>query len=103
MSRSTLFAKLARSIRIARFCDERGLSTDDGLAEVEKLERRAYAQKLQRRELLKAAGSVALAGAAVSALAPLRGFAAPPVKATYSVGIIGAGLAGLACADTLRG
>jgi len=102
MSRSSLFRQLARSMRIGKFCNERNLSTQDGIAEYRRLEEAHRAQTLKRRELLTSMGKLAAAGAVVAATQPLsKAFAAPPSPATPSIAIIGAGLAGLSCADTL--
>src|SRR5262245_34128412 len=92
MPRSSLFAQLSRSLRIARWCDEHSISTQEGLEQARALERRMLAS---RREFL--AGL-----AATGAVASLPRFARAAPKAPLDVGIVGAGLAGLACADRLR-
>ncbi len=93
MSRTTLFARLARTIRIARFCDEQGLPSREGVEQARALEERV---RLSRRDFLAGA-------AAAGALAALpRGAAAAKKPNTLDVGIVGAGLAGLACADRLK-
>lgn len=81
MAHTTRFAQLSRLRRLAHAAERRGLSTSDALDR----ERRG----MSRRTFL--AGSVAAASIA----------AAPPPSASVSVGIVGAGLAGLVCADTL--
>jgi monoamine oxidase len=92
MSRSPLFDTLARSLRIALHAGRRRLSTDDALAQAREA---AESRARSRREFIKT-------GAAAGALAATgRGALAAPAP-NVSVGIVGAGLAGLACADRLR-
>jgi monoamine oxidase len=78
-----------RAWRLAQHCHARSLRARDVLD----LEHSAARRRLTRRELLKAG---AAAGAAV-AMSPLAVRAASP-----RVAIVGAGLAGLACADRLQ-
>ena len=95
MSRSPLFASIQRALTIARVCEARGLSTEQGIA-------LASGGRRSRREWLQMVGRAG-AAAAVSSIAtpiePLR--ASTPPRTAPSVGIVGAGLAGLACADAL--
>src|SRR5262245_38975757 len=103
MPRSAAFAGFRRLVRIARYCDDRGLPTLEGIATFQDLERRRAQGQIGRREWLIRVGGTAAAGAAVSLAAPIRAMAfAPRTQADPSVGIVGAGLAGLACADRLR-
>jgi monoamine oxidase len=90
---------LARSIRIARFCDRLGLSTSEGLerAAIVETERRA-----SRREVLAGATTLAALGAIGSVAGPFARAEAAPRPPAGDVAIVGAGLAGLACADELR-
>lgn len=101
MAKTDLFSKLRRTLRIARFADERGLPSDEAVE-------RARAIEVRRRDVLRygaVAGGAALAGCAAPtggdapSLGTTRG-ALPKVNG--SVGIVGAGLAGLACAYELR-
>jgi monoamine oxidase len=90
MSRSPLFDTLARSVRIALHADRMGLSTEAALSQA-----REAAVRRGRRDFIKggmAAGALAAAGTRLTA--------APTPN--VSVGIVGAGLAGLACANRLR-
>lgn len=91
MSRSRLFQEITRALRIARLCNDRGLSTSEGLARAREREVATghAAARHSRREWLK---TVAHAGAL---------FAVQRRSASLDVGIVGAGLAGLACADAL--
>jgi monoamine oxidase len=76
------------------------LPTGEGLGQA------AYLQSqrgLTRRQFLADVGKLAGAGAVATTLEPFsRVFAAPPEAPQISVGIVGAGLAGLACAYELK-
>ena len=101
MPRTALAASVHRALRIARLCEVRRLSTSDGLAVVREWEQ-AAASGTTRREWLKLVGSAGVAGAVASIATPLgRLHAAGSQAAAPNVGIVGAGLAGLACADAL--
>jgi monoamine oxidase len=101
MSRSRLFGAFARALRIARFCNAHRLSTSDALDLVREAEARHAAGRTRREWLTTVARTGAL-GAAAYASRPIHGVLAssqrPP---TLDVAIVGAGLAGLACADAL--
>jgi monoamine oxidase len=102
VTRTALLAALARSIRIGRFADWHRLSTSAALARAAEIEH-AAAQARPRREILKGLGALAVAGATGALAGPRRAGAVRKAKgSTASVGIVGAGLAGLACADALR-
>lgn len=94
MARTPLFRSLARVRSIARWCDERGVSTEEGLDRL---------ATISRRRFLKS-GTSALAGTAAFAYASrfAPAFAAKQAPGTPSVAIVGAGLAGLSCATELR-
>src|SRR5262245_61780367 len=100
MARSAAFQRLARTIRIARFCDQHGLATREGLERAAALE--AVDRRTSRREFLAGAAKLGVVGA-IGAVAGPPGWALaarrPP---SGDVAIIGAGLAGLACGDELR-
>ncbi len=100
MSRSPFFDRLARTIRIAHYCEERKISTGEGLARLAEAEAREAKRGQTRRELLADVGKVAAVGAAATIAGPLKAFARPP-SAGLDVGIVGAGLAGLASFDRL--
>jgi monoamine oxidase len=99
VSRSPIFAAITRAMRIALFCDQQGLSTSDGIARVHEAASAGAPVRTSRRDWL---ARVARAGAAGGA-SVLAARAAPLLAAAPSidVGIVGAGLAGLACADRL--
>jgi len=103
MARSPLFAELSRTLRLAHYCERYGISTEEGLARQREAER-AHASRLRtRREWLKTVVQAGVAGAAAAIAAPVSRLDAAPQKKNPSldVGIVGAGLAGLACADRL--
>jgi monoamine oxidase len=91
MSHSPFFHEIMRTFALARWCERNDISPREGL------ERRAEARDraIRRRTLL---GAVPALGAGL--LVPRRGRAAPP-QIDVDVAIVGAGMAGLACADTL--
>ncbi len=103
MSRSLLFKNLSRAIRIAHFCEDNKISTTEGLERVAELEYLTVKRNASRREFLANMGKLAAVGA-ISSVAglPYRTFAAPKPGPNVSIGIVGAGLAGLACADELK-
>lgn len=102
MARTPLLTQIARSMRIARFADDRGLRTADALEVAQEL---AHQQRrVGRRDFVKG-----LAGAAVTAVGaaalPFDAFAGKGGKGGSTgadIVIIGGGLAGLVCADQLR-
>ena len=100
--RSAIADRIHRALRIARLCESRRLSTTDGVALVRELEDAASAAGRTRREWLKLVGGAGIAGAVASIATPVERLrAAGPGGAAPNVGIVGAGLAGLACADAL--
>jgi monoamine oxidase len=103
MSRSPSFRNLARAIRIARYCEENSVSASEGLEHAAALEACAAARRASRREFLASLGKLAVVGGIGSVTWPLRHtLAASPPGPGVSVAIVGAGLAGLACADELN-
>ena len=98
MGRSDAFRRLRRAIRLAFHSDRAEVPPRETVERVVEA-RRAYLKHRDRRRFL---GGVA-AGIGTAALAPLA-LAVPrprPRRASGSVAIVGAGLAGLACADSL--
>jgi monoamine oxidase len=101
MSRTNALRNLIRALRLAQFCEQRRIPTAEG---IERMAARAEAvccERESRRRFLAGAGSLALAGGTAAVTPFGRAFAAPRPPA-IDVGIVGAGMAGLACADTLR-
>jgi monoamine oxidase len=90
MARTHLFDRLARVARIARTADRHHLTPEQAAGELD-----AAAQKhLSRRSLL--GGALAIGA---TSLVPWRVLGAPQLSTR--VAVVGAGMAGLACADTL--
>ena len=93
MFRSEAMRQVARLMRVAAVCERRGISAGDALG----LAREAEERDWSRREFLRAS-----AGAAAAVSLGLAGRAvARPVRGSPRIAIVGAGLAGLVCADTL--
>ena len=101
MSRSPLFDQFSRTIRVAWFAEKTRLAAGEALA------RAAEAgwhlkQRRSRREFLGDVTRVAAGGALGTVARPLELFHRARANAGGSVAIVGAGMAGLACADRLR-
>lgn len=95
MSRSPLFASIHRALTTARVCEARRLSTEQGIA-------LASAARRSRREWLQVVGRAGAAAGVTAIATPIERLRASTSAPTApSVGIVGAGLAGLACADAL--
>jgi monoamine oxidase len=95
MSRTPLFEQIARSIRTALHLEERGLETREGL---EMLREEA---RVSRRRFLGTAAAVGAAAALPGCAMDVGVDGEELVAARGDVGIVGAGLAGLACAREL--
>lgn len=107
MGRTELFGDLTRVRRIADVCERNRVSTREGLDRVAELEARAAEKRAERarslqtrRQFLGSMGKAAMAGAAVSVAGWTPALAAKPPS--VSVGVVGAGLAGLTCARVLK-
>ena len=94
MARSAMFRRLQWMVRVSEEADRRGIEP----AEAVELAHQGELWAPTRRRLLKGAG-LAAAGLAVT---PARAFAAPAGATAPKIAVVGAGLAGLACVDTLR-
>jgi monoamine oxidase len=93
MSHTNLFRQLRRVFRTASYCDARNLSTADGVAR----------EGQDRRQFLGSVGALgALAGLAACGIREDEAEQATTHAGALDVGIVGAGLAGLVCADQLR-
>lgn len=100
MSHSPLFDQLAHILRTVRYCQQHNLSTQDGLAQ---LASQRISQRITRRNLLLQMGRLTATGA-IAGIASgnfHRAIAAPNPN-NPKIAIVGAGLAGLVCADQLR-
>ncbi len=99
MSRSPLFRNLTRAMRIALYCEKHNISTSQGLEQLAALESRVAGWRANRREFL-ALSAVSAFGAVAGHMN--RSYAVPPSNSNVKVGIVGAGLAGLACGYELK-
>lgn len=86
-----------RAMRLATAFEREGIPTAEGLECVAATRARASQHGPSRRNVLKGLGAAAATGIFGSTVS------AKAAKPTASVGIVGAGLAGLAAADTLAG
>jgi len=102
MARCAAFQNLTRIVRIARFCDRHGLSTREGLESAAALEAATVERGASRREFVYGAAKLAALGAIGAVAGPSGRALATPRPPGGDVAIIGAGLAGLVCADELR-
>ncbi len=103
MSRSLLFSQLARTIRMAHYCQEHNISTSVGAERIVSLEALRSAQHKSRREFLVHMGKLAVVGATVGVgSGELHRTLAAPNSIDVKVAIVGAGLAGLACGYELK-
>jgi monoamine oxidase len=100
MAGSTWFRRLGKTLRAADFCNRYQIPTCEGLEYLAEQKTRY----LSRREFLAGAGKVAAIGAAAMGMEPLaQAIATPPAtRSPIKVAIVGAGLAGLACAYELK-
>lgn len=103
MSHTPLFQNLVRAFRVALYCEKEKISTAEGLERIAEAEDQAAKHHVKRREFLANIGRVAVAGAFASATGPAaKAFTTMIGSSNVSVGIVGAGIAGLACADELK-
>jgi monoamine oxidase len=87
-------------VRSGNYCDKRSLPAREGLDALENLRSR---DGLTRRQFLANAGKLTGAGFAATLVDPMsRAFAAPRRQQQISIAVVGAGLAGLACAYELK-
>jgi monoamine oxidase len=101
MPRNPLFDQFSRTIRIAWFAERMKISTCDALERA--AEARGEAERRRsRREFLGDVVRVAASGALATVAGPLDSALAKPRDGSRSIAIVGAGMAGLACADRLR-
>jgi monoamine oxidase len=102
MSRSPIYDRFTRALRVAYYCHQENIPVDEALGRLKADQAQGLERRLSRREFLADLSKLA-AGTAVGMAGQLpvaRAFAASG-NASVNVGIVGAGLAGLACADEL--
>ncbi|MFO0697889.1 MAG: NAD(P)/FAD-dependent oxidoreductase [Nitrospira sp.] len=102
MARTASFRSLARVMTAAFLAERQRCSPAHALEVIQELSSRKTSHAMSRRRFLLGAGATGatLAMGTMTGL-PERATAAKPSPSPFSVGIVGAGLAGLACADTL--
>ena len=101
MPRNPLFDQFSRTIRIAWFAERSKISTREALERAAEV--RGEAERRQsRRGFLGDVARVAASGALATVAGPLESALAKPRDSSRSIAIVGAGMAGLACADRLR-
>ncbi|MBX3327620.1 MAG: FAD-dependent oxidoreductase [Nitrospira sp.] len=103
MARTASFRSLVRLMTSAFLAERLHCSAADALGAIQEPGSRRASHPMSRRQFLLGAGATgaALAMGTMTGL-PQRATAAKPSPSPLSVGIVGAGLAGLACADTLK-
>lgn len=103
MARTTAFRSFARLMTAALLAEHQGCSADDAVGALQELTQAQASPTISRRQFLLGAGATG-ATLALGTITdfPLRVADAKPLPSSLSVGIVGAGLAGLACADTLK-
>jgi monoamine oxidase len=104
MSRTGMMSQLRRAARLAAFCDTRRLPTQEGIEQAIAQDRQRW---LSRRAFLGASGSALALGALSGATGCLTDeselrTSEGSLRLTGDIAVVGAGLAGLACADRLR-
>ncbi|MBS0156416.1 MAG: FAD-dependent oxidoreductase [Nitrospira sp.] len=102
MARSVPLRSLRRVIKAALLTERQDGSAADALDVIEEQTSIMESRVISRRQFLAGAGATG----ATLAMGTMAGFprqaGAKPLPSSLSVGIVGAGLAGLACADTLK-
>lgn len=102
MARTSSFRTLVCLMRAALLAERRHCSTADALGAIQELTSSQMSPSISRRQFLVGAGATG----ATLALGTMTGLAPPasakPSPSSLSVGIVGAGLAGLAYADALK-
>ena len=101
MPRNPLFDQFSRTIRVAWFAERTKIATSEALERGAEARGEA-ARSRSRREFLGDMAKVAASGAVATVAGPLEPTLAKPRNGSRSIAIVGAGMAGLACADRLR-
>jgi monoamine oxidase len=102
MSRNPLLDQFSRTLRLAWLAERMNTSTEEALERAAQ-RRDGAAQQRSRREFVGDLARVAASGALAAVAGSARAAHAQPGGASRSIAIVGAGMAGLACADRLRG
>lgn len=101
MARSAAFRSFARMMAAAVLADRRHISANDALGSLQGSSSTGPSRLISRRRFLTETVAIGTT-LAFGTLYPRDPATAKATAPTLSVGIVGAGLAGLACADTLK-
>lgn len=101
MARSDAFRSFARLMTAALLTDRRPCSANDALGSLQEYSSTPSSRLLSRRRFLTETAAIG-ATLAFGTVFPHQPAHAKPISPHLSVGIVGAGLAGLACADALK-
>jgi NADPH-dependent 2,4-dienoyl-CoA reductase/sulfur reductase-like enzyme len=101
MSRTPLFNRFSRTIRVAWFAEATEVTTSEALERTAEARTESGGSR-RRRDFLGDVARIAASGALATVAGPLAPALAKPVAGSRNIAIVGAGLAGLACADRLR-
>jgi len=103
MGRTAMFISLIRLMKTAFLAEHQGYSVDDAHGTIQARPASKSSHSISRRQFLVSAGATG-ATVAIGTIPwlPSQITVAASASSPLSVGIIGAGLAGLACADTLK-
>src|SRR5688500_10163799 len=103
MGRTKAFESFTRIVRIADFCRNRGLPAEEGRERAAEWARVHGGVMSSRRHFLKRRAGMAAIGMPAPMAGTLRlALAAQAPSSNLQIGIVGAGLAGLVCADELH-
>jgi len=103
MNRSQALRLLGRHFKTAILANRLGIPARDAIERVNRIAAQAQERELSRRKFLGTTAKTLTAAAFASTLAPWRqAFAARKTSSSLSVGIVGAGLAGLTAARELK-
>jgi monoamine oxidase len=101
MARSAAFRSFARLMAAAVLADRRNCSANDALGSLEEFAATRSSRLISRRRFLAETAAIGTT-LAFGTMFPRESATAKATSPTLSVGIVGAGLAGLACADVLK-
>lgn len=100
MSHSSSFEALRRALGLAKLCEQRGLSTDEGRDRLQAALQKRLAGRISRRNFLAIAATSTIGTIGLSHRS--SAWAAPKPAPSIRVAIVGAGLAGLSCGYELK-
>ncbi|MGH8066474.1 MAG: flavin monoamine oxidase family protein, partial [Candidatus Entotheonellia bacterium] len=102
MNRSKVFDDITRAMRLALCCEQAQISPQEGLERLAALAEKTSRRCPSRREFLADTGKFVAASAIAAIASPAAHAFGRPAASHPSIGIVGAGLAGLACGDELK-